>query len=60
MSFKAKYEGSCCHQPINPGDEIETYSSGRYEKYRHVQCPISDEVRANRIAAGLDPDTAYR
>lgn len=46
MSFEAKYDSTCsrCSDPIEPGQEIETYSLGRYERYAHVVCPRTAEV----------------
>lgn len=43
MSFEAKYPGKCaeCHQPIEVGQEVETYgmtASSHYERYQHADC----------------------
>ncbi|GGQ33636.1 hypothetical protein GCM10010266_66070 [Streptomyces griseomycini] len=46
MSFTAEYESICarCSDPIEVGQEIQTHSVGRYEKYEHVICPRTANV----------------
>jgi hypothetical protein len=46
LGFEAKYDGTCtrCGDPIEPGQEIQTYSGGRYERYEHVVCPRTADV----------------
>jgi len=53
VGFVAKYDGTCarCDDPIEPGQEIQTYSAGRYERYEHVVCPRSAALTAEVICS---------
>ena len=53
VGFVAKYDGTCarCGDPIEPGQEIQTYSAGRYERYEHVVCPRSAALTAEVICS---------
>lgn len=46
VSFVAKYDSTCplCSDPIKAGQEIQTHSVGRYERYEHVACPRTADV----------------
>lgn len=46
MSFVAKYDSTCplCSDPIEAGQEIQTHSVGRYERYEHVVCPRTADL----------------
>lgn len=50
MGFIAKYDsGTCprCRDPIEAGQEVETYSGGRHARYVHVSCPSTANVKCS-------------
>jgi hypothetical protein len=53
VGLVAKHDGTCarCGDPIEPGQEIQTYSAGRYNRYEHVVCPSTAALEAEVVCS---------